>query len=355
MRTGVGGDTMVFSLSAGFSRSATLTLLLFATIAPTAHAGGGNIVVANRNSASISVIDITNDSVNTIAMPAGTNTAQPMYVGYSATYQRVFVGDRANNRIVVFSAVDFSVEDTVPAGAGVFHMWPSDARDQLWVNNDIDNTITVIDTVTLAVLATAPVPADLVALGGKPHDVILDPTAPFAYVSVIGVAGPQDYVVKYSADTFLEVGRQAVGKDPHLSIARQNKLLYVPCQNSNAVFVLDRDNLEIKQEIPVSSAHGAGMARNGKLFYTTNIAGGGVDGLVVIDTESNTVIDALDTPFGVPHNIALSPNGKKVYITHSGATASEVSVFARKNRNQPLSLVTTVVTSLNPFGLAYVP
>ena len=64
---------------------------------------------------------------------------------------RLFVGDRANNRVVVLSADDFSVEGSVPAGNGVFHMWASPAVHQLWVNNDVDNTITVVDTHTLGV------------------------------------------------------------------------------------------------------------------------------------------------------------------------------------------------------------
>ena len=58
-----------------------------------------------------------------------------------------------------------------PAGRGVFHMWADYRGRQLWVNNDIDKTTTVIDPSTLEVLATVPTPADLVAMGGKPHDV----------------------------------------------------------------------------------------------------------------------------------------------------------------------------------------
>jgi len=278
-----------------------------------------------------------------------------MYVAFSATYNRVFVGDRANDQVVVFDADDFTVETTVPAGTGVFHMWAADNVDQLWVNNDIDNTITIIDTVTLDVITTTAAPADLVAMGGKLHDVIIDPQQPFAYATMLGIAGAFDYVVKYSTETFLEVGRQAVGQDPHLSLARNNNLLYVPCQNSNEVFVLDRTSLDIQTMVAVPSAHGAAMARNGKTFYTTNIAGGGLDGLAEIDTRTNTVVDSIDTPAAVPHNIALTPNGKKVYVTHSGATNDVVSVYARQNKNVPLQHAGTVTVGLNPFGIFYVP
>ncbi len=335
-------------------RILSLTLLVFASQSIPAWADG-NIVVANRASADISVIDVATDAVTNIPMPAGANVSEPMYVVYSTGRALVFVGDRANDRVVAFRASDFSVVTEIPTGDGVFHMWASDTADQLWVNNDVDNTITVIDTVDLSVITTVPTPADLVALGGKPHDVVLEPNRPYAYVSMLGVAGANDYVVKYSLDTFQEVARQAVGQDPHVSLARQSNLLYVPCQNSNAVFVLDRDTLALMPPIPVANAHGAGMSRNGKAFYTTNIAGGGVDALVEIDTKTNGVVEAWDTNFPVAHNIALTPNGKKIYVTHSGAVADKVSIFTRQNKNQPPSLIAAVTVGNNPFGLAYAP
>jgi YVTN family beta-propeller protein len=318
-------------------------------------AAGGDIVVANRGDGTISVIDIATDTVMPVAMPAGSGIPEPMYVSYAAPYARVFVGDRANDRIVVFRASDYSVEASVPAGAGVFHMWSADNDDQLWVNNDIDNTITVIDTVTLDVVTTIPLPADLVALGGKPHDVVLESNGTSAFVTMLGIAGANDYVIKYSRQTFSETARQAVGKDPHVSLARQNDLLYVPCQNSNAVFVLDRDTLAADPSILVLSAHGAGMSRNGKAFYTTNLAGGGTGGLVEIDTGTNTAVGVFDTPLPVPHNIALAPNGKKLYVTHSGATSDKVSVFERENKNSDPVLIGTLTVGQNPFGIAFVP
>jgi DNA-binding beta-propeller fold protein YncE len=53
----------------------------------------------------------------------------------------------------------------------------------------------------------------------------------------------------------------------------------------------------------------------------------GADGLFAIDTKTNSVWGSADTPFPLPRNIALTPNGKKIYVTHSGATADKVSVY----------------------------
>ena len=174
---------------------------------------------------------------------------------------------------------------------------------------------------------------------------------------MLGLPGPHDYVVQFSTSTFEELGRAAVGKDPHLALARQNDLLYVPSQNSDVVVVLDRETLGPVTEIAVPGAHGAGMARSGKVLYTTNLPNGGPDGLYAIDTRSNTVIGTggVDTPYPVPHNIALNTSGRKIYVTHSGGTADKVTVYTTTADGARPEFAGEVTVGLNPFGLAFVP
>jgi YVTN family beta-propeller protein len=317
----------------------------------------GRVVVANRGSGTITVIDAVSDAlVGTFPLPADDQPPEPMYVVYSPAMNRVIVGDRANDRVVVFDARDFSVEATVAAGAGVFHMWADPQNRQLWVNNDVDNTTTVIDPKTLEILATVPTPGDLVAMGGKPHDVILDPTGNYAYITVLGLPGDRDYVVQYSTETFSELRRALVGNDPHVSLARQNDLLYVPSQNSDVVVVLDRETLAQVADIAVPGAHGAGMARDGRVFYTTNLPGGGTDGLFAIDPRTNTVMgEPVDTPYPVPHNIALNASGDKLFLTHSGAVSDKVTIYTTQGENLIPTFSGEVTVGLNPFGLAYIP
>jgi DNA-binding beta-propeller fold protein YncE len=222
--------------------------------------------------------------------------------------------------------------------------------------DDFANTSTVINMKTLEVIATVPTPDDLVALGGKPHDVFLSPYGFFAYVTVLGVDGDSDYVVQYSTWTFEEIGRAAVGKDPHVSATFRNFYLYVPCQNSDAVFVLNRITMDVVDMLDVPGAHGAGMSLSGKYFYTSNLPGGGEDALWVISTKTNQVVgDPVDSPFAVPHNIALTPNGKKLYLTHSGGSSDKVTVYKIKWNDPTPILIGEVTTGFNPFGIAYVP
>jgi YVTN family beta-propeller protein len=321
-----------------------------------ASAQAGKVVVANRASGTISVIDVATDQViATVALPDGDNPPEPMYVNYSWPVGRVFVGDRANDRVVVFGAGDLSVQGTVPAGRGVFHQWQFPPSTQLWVNNDIDDTSTVIDAVTLDTLATVPMPEDLVEMGGKPHDVIVDPNNAVAFVTMLGFSGPEDYVVQFSTETFEETGRVAVGKDPHLSLAFGEGDLYVPCQNTDDVFVFDRQTLEPVDRLDVPGAHGAGMTLQGDTFYTTNLPGGGDDALFTIDTSSNELVgDPVATPYPIPHNIAVTPDASKLYVTHSGGGSNDVTVYTIDEDRVPV-LAGEITVGFNPFGLAYVP
>lgn len=313
---------------------------------------GGKVVVADRASGTISAIAARSDEVvATVAMP---DAGEPMYVVYSPIGRRVLVGDRANDRVVSFDARTFEVQGVAAAGAGVFHMWAHTGLGELWVNNDVENSTSVIDLHTLDTLATIPTPEDLVALGGKPHDVFIGPRGDLAYVSVIGVDGPNDYVVQYDTATLEEVGRAAVGGDPHLSATSQVRHLFVPCQDSDGVWVLDRFTMDVVDVLDVPGAHGAAIANNGQTFYTTNLPGGGDDALFAIDTRTLEVLGSVDAPHTVPHNIVATPNGRTLYVTHSGMNDT-VTIYETSKHDPPLTLVGEVTVGMNPFGLDYVP
>lgn len=312
--------------------------------------------MANRGSGDLTVIDSVSETVvATVPLPPAARRPEPMYVVGARARGLVFVGDRANNRVVIFSSRDFAALGEIPAGNGVFHMWADARGDQLWVNNDIDKTATVIGVKKRVVLGTVAMPADLVALGGKPHDVFVEPRGRAAYVSIIGVVGPDDYVVKFDTDTFAETGRAPVGKDPHLSLSKQAGLLFVPCQGGNEVVVFDPESMSELKSIPVPGAHGAGMSRNGAVFYTSNLPGLGIDALFTIDTRSGTMIGApVNTPFPTPHNIVVTPGGDRLFLTHSGLTSTKVTVYQTDHHDPRPVYLKTLDVGLNPFGITYI-
>ena len=119
------------------------------------------------------------------------------------------------------------------------------------------------------------------------------------------------------------------------------------------VHALDGLTLETTDLIEVPGAHGAVTSLDGGRFYTTNLPGGGSQAVFAIDTRRNEIVgEPADAPFSVPHNLALTPSGQRLFVTHSG-TNDKVSIF-RVQRGGRLHLVGAVTVGVNPFGLAYV-
>jgi DNA-binding beta-propeller fold protein YncE len=323
---------------------------------------GGQIVVANRTSGNISILDaVTGQLLKTVALPVGNNDkpAEPMYVKQILSTKEFAVADRANNRIVFFDQNTYQVTATVSTGAGNFHLEVDPKEKQLWVVNDIDKTITVIDPQTKANVGKVTFTSETIGLDSKPHDVVIDPAGKFAYVSVLREKNTTaDLLVKIDAKSFQVLSSVEVGKDPHIALAPENNLLYVASQGGNKVDVFDRTSTELTKITTIAQpgAHGINISEDGRYTYTTNISGGGAKGLFVIDNLTNKIVgnvNGVDTPFANPHNIALSGDGQKLFIAHSGPTATQVSVYSLADPTKPVLESSINDQGLNPFGIAY--
>ncbi|MFW5652502.1 MAG: YncE family protein [Planctomycetota bacterium] len=344
---GLPGDQMI---SAPHARDASVNPLRFF---------GPKVIIANRNAGTVSVIDAKSDRViGTFDLPPAANTPEPMYVNYTNTNDAIWVGDRANDRMLVYQNNTGRLLAEIPTGSGVFHQWADPVGGQMWVVNDIDKSATVIDVETFDVLATVPMPTDLSGDGERPHDVIIDADDSFAIVSILRADGA-DFLVRFDTTTFEETGRVQVGDDPHLTWSRASNLVYSPNQLTSNIYIFDPMDpgfvpMDIIDDVP--GAHGAGMSFDGNRLYVSNISGGGTDALWFVDTDTSMVMGTpADTPVATPHNIAVSPFGNKLWVTHSGADATAVTVFEMTPGNPMPMFVTELETDLNPFGLALTP
>lgn len=310
------------------------------------------VAVANRASGTVSLIDVATDRVIAERRISNRPTLpEPMYL--VAVPGELWVGDRANSEVVVLDPATLDFQAAVPAGKGVFHMMVDPTDRWLWVVADEELTIRRIDVRARRADAVIQVPADLVAAGGRPHDVAVDHD--HVYVALSGLAGPFDQVVAFDAESLQEVARRAVGKDPHLALVPSSRELVVPSQGADLVQFLDRGDLLPLGAVQAPGAHGVWLAPGGRTFYTTNLPGGGSNGLITIDVPRREIRAAIDTPFPVPHNIVATRDGRRLYVTHSGAAADQVSIYATgRGRSGLPELVGTLTVGLNPFGIARV-
>ena len=296
------------------------------------------VVVANRGDGSISFIDAISDQVETTLSIAG---SQPMYVVYVPATDRIYVGDRAQNKVHVIDPAARGVESSIDVGNGVFHMWAGGNGEQLWVNNDIDQTVSVIELNTHSVVAT-------IAVGAKPHDVFVTEDGSSAYITTLNPAEDPDQVFMYSTSTFQQTGMQDVGKDPHLYHLFRKDKLYVPCQSGN-VFVLDGSDLSVLDDDAYPGAHGIYGSHNQNNILVTNLPGGQI---YSIDAVKDEMIGTPADSDPIPHNLVVNKKTSKLFVTHSGGAANTVSVFDI-GPQQGLTFSSTLTVGTNPFGLAY--
>lgn len=298
-----------------------------------------SVIVANRGGGSISFIDASTNQVTNTLVIAG---SEPMYVVYVSAKDKVYVGDRLGKKVHIINPQTKVVESAITVGNGVFHMWADGQGKQLWVNNDIDNTISVIDLNTNTVIQT-------INVGMKPHDIFLTKDASKAYVSVFNSdANMPDKVFLYSTSTYTKTGEVNVGKDPHLFHLSNNNKLFVPCQ-SGQVYTLNGNDLSITSNNPYEGAHGIFSSPDQNNIFVTNISGGQLYSInATTNVQNGTTVSSLSS---TPHNIVVNEAGNKMFVTHSGATATSVSTYTINSST--LTAGTTITAGTNPFGLAY--
>lgn len=318
-------------------------LILLSALTGLLYACGGgsntlteNVVVTNRGDGTLTVIDAQTDTVKqTVSIPG----SDPMYVVFVKQTNRLYVGDRKQNKVHILNPVNFSIESSVDVGKGVFHMWADGQGEQLWVANDTDNTISVIKLSDRTV-RTLSVPA-------KPHDVFLTADGKTAFVSLI-VEGAPDKVVRFNAKTLAQEAEVAVAEDPHLFFVEQDQKLYVPNQ-VGGLFVLNQ-NLQPDYQLALTGSHGIHPSRSGKFVFMTNISG---KQLYSLDTKTKALTEpALDLTVNTPHNLVVNGDDKKLFVTHSGGTANQVTVYNIDAQGH-LKFSKPITAGLNPFGIAY--
>lgn len=303
--------------------------------------GGGStpatetVVVTNRGGASLTFIDAATQSVaRTLSLPG----AEPMYVVYVPKTDRLYVGDRAQNKVHIVHPGTYALEASVDVGRGVFHMWADGQGQQLWVVNDVDNSVSVVNLSDRSVRT--------IALSQKPHDVFLTADGRTAYVSVL-VDGAPDRVLRFDAQTLGQLGDAAVGEDPHLYFVEQDQQLYVANQEGG-LFVFGRDLTPVGR-LNLPGTHGIVPSHDGRWLFMTDLPG---KRLYSVNTETLALnAPALPVAVNTPHNVVSAQNSSHLFVSHSGPSANQVTSY-RVNAVGELTAHATLIAGINPFGIA---
>lgn len=315
--------------------------------APSSPAGS-KIAVANRGGNSITLIDSASEHTLNIELEP---SSEPMYLQNPLNSNEIWIGDRGHSRVLVYDSLHLRRIAEIPTGNGVFHMWSHGLLRQLWVANDIDKTMTVISLDTKRVLATVPLPADLLS-SFKPHDVTVTPTS--AIVSLIGPRGSDTWLVEFSGTTFQEIDRLQVPGDPHLMhTGSVDSDLYVASEAGGKVLKVNPDTLTIEAELSIPGAHGIWTNEQEKYLYVTNITSNdGQASLYTIDINEFRIIEGSPVAAALPHphNLMLSMDGSKLFATHSNMGSRFTTIYDVNNNGLPTN-GRIVETGQTPFGI----
>jgi YVTN family beta-propeller protein len=218
---------------------------------------------------------------------------------------------------------------------------PSAFAGNAYVANALDDTVSVVDTQTNAVVGS-PIP-----VGDEPEAIAITPDGKTVYA----VNNESESVSAIDTGTNRVVSTIRVGDRPTaIAITPDGKTAYVVNFESATVSVIDtRTNQVVGAPIPVGSRPSAiAIAPDGKLAY---VASGNAEGAVAtIDTATNRVVGMPITVEPSPSAIAITPDGKIAYVTH-GVVAGAVSVIDIQTR----AVGTPIAVERAPSAIAITP
>jgi YVTN family beta-propeller protein len=297
------------------------------------------VVVTNRGAGTLSYID---PNTNQVLQTQTITGSEPMYILYLPGKDRIFVGDRAQNKVHIINPANQSIETSIGVGSGVIHMSADAKENQLWVANDVSLSLSVISLSNNTVIQT-------INLGIKPHDVFLSSDGSKAYVSVQPGNGNPDSIYVFSTSSYAKLLSKAVGTLPHIYYSAINNKVYIANQ-SGTFLVLDPTTLAESANTPVPGAHGLVLSSDEKYSFIGNIVG---DQLFIFNNSTNTIASGPLTSSVIPpvHNLAVNAAGDKLFVTHSGASSQSVSTYTIQNNT--LIQGATITTGTNPNALVY--
>jgi YVTN family beta-propeller protein len=210
-------------------------------------------------------------------------------------------------------------QDAAAASAG-----PAEPGSFLYVPNQDDATISVVELETLEVVETV----DLQALGfgpnAKPHHVAVEPDGSYWYLTLIGA----NRVVKFDADN--QVVGQAELEVPGMVVLHPTEdRMYVGRSMSavnppQRIGVLTRSGLEVEQaDVFFPRPHAVALGADGTWLYVGSLAVNQIASLIPAEEE----IELLDID-GPQHTLvqfAVSPDGQ--WLVATGEMTGRLLVF----------------------------
>jgi YVTN family beta-propeller protein len=295
---------------------------------------------------SVFVIDITTGTVIT-RVKVG---CWPEGVAVTPNGKKAYVTNSWDGNVSVIDTATNTVTDTVKVGSSDVVVSPDGKK--VYVTNRDSNNISVIDTDTNTVTATVPV-------GNSPSGVAVTADGKKVYVANSGnitITDDTVSVIDTATNTVtatVHVGNYSSG----VAVTADGKKVYV-ANRGHYVSVIDTTTNTVTGTVDVDNSPDEIVVNpTGTKVYVAGTkkgyAAGTDDGFVsAIDTLNNTITATLDIVGGSPTGLAVTPDGKKVYVANSNISGNgTLSIIDTSND----TVSATVNLEFSPGGLAIIP
>jgi YVTN family beta-propeller protein len=313
---------------------AAITALCAVCCFAAANAGAAPLaVVGNLESDNVSLIDTATNQPVGNPIDAGDG---PASVAVAPDGRYAYVADVFGDTVAVIStATREPVGMPIPVGDGPFGLAVTPDGSRVFATDTFGTEASVIDTATKQVHP--------VLLDGNPEGVAVTPDGRFAYVTETLPAMLEGVIQVVDTETLAVVGDPIrVGEAPlGIEFTPDGKTAFVVDQAGNEVSAVDTATREVT---PIRLEGGLGprgivVAPDGERAFVVNPQSNSVS---VIDTGAARQVGEFEVG-EQPQEIALSANGKVLYVTVAGfSTGARTAEVERLNSQTGAKLGATI-------------
>jgi YVTN family beta-propeller protein len=300
--------------------------------------------IPNSGSSSVSVIDLTSNTVSTtITGIAGS----PWGAAVNASGTRVFVTRKDGNALAVIDTSSNSVIGTVSGLAKPYSVVVHPTGNPAYVtNSDVNsNSVAVVNTATNSVTTTISLTA---SNGREPYGIAMSPDGAYLYVanSNASSAGASTVSVIRTSDNVVIATFTGFSSARGVAVNRSGSRLYVSDYGSSQVIVFAIPANAYVTTITTGigpAPEGIAVSPNDSPVYVANFKLPGT--VSVIDAGTNGVTGTFNVG-AFPLGVTFHPNGGAAYVVNNATGSNSVSVVS-----VPSSSVTgTIPVQTAPVG-----
>jgi YVTN family beta-propeller protein len=232
------------------------------------------------------------------------NELSPSVQGFPSL---VYVPNSKSNSVSIIDPKTFKVIRSFPVGKEPQHVIPSWDLKKLWVAQDLQDQLTLIDPATGQKGETIHV--------DDPYNVYFTPDGKYAVIC----AEREKRLDFRDAQTMKVVHRVPVPCDGvnHIDYSIDGRYLLATCEFSGELLKVDVANQKVMGTLklkPAGMPQDVKLAPDGKLFYVANMEANGVH---VVDGDNLKSISFIPTGKGA-HGLYVSRDSKYLYVANRG-------------------------------------